>query len=116
MKNAFEDHCWKDLLNEEIRDVYNLPGARPCAASTIEYGSVFRDINIGKGRLQCWNHEREGACASFLSHHQKDGQFTDEEEMTEYSTGLIGSLADNKVFVSPEYRNRVGEVSGKGLD
>jgi maleamate amidohydrolase len=22
MKNAFEEHCWKDLLNDEIREVY----------------------------------------------------------------------------------------------
>jgi hypothetical protein len=38
-------------------------------------------------------------------HTIKDAQFTDEEEMAEYSTGLIGPLTGNKVFVSTEYRS-----------
>ena len=59
---------------------------------TIEYGSICRDINIGKGRLQGWNHEREGTCASFLSHLQKRRQFANRnmaEDSTFYWTLLL---------------------------
>lgn len=47
MKNAFEEHCWKDLLNDEIREVYRsynretYIGRKPALLAIDLYNLVF---------------------------------------------------------------------------